>query len=330
MEGMIKTLILRVLLAVTAATAGCGGRSPLESQDAAPVDTSGGGGDGLVRGDALGDPGKGDGAREGADAPADLAIDLTPDAPADGAQPSPLNIPGVVVWLDADVGIDAPGTDQMTWTDRSPYGHVFMAQSADDAAPTVTRLNGHRAVRFSGHNRFISEQAPTPAQRDALSLRRDFIVALVLLPETEVPHDAILTRATLPWIGSPPLTIDPLPPTAPTFSIDLKADPSLSLQAGAARLRLGGDYLQSSQRLILSAQDGKRIRVLINGQLQTATPEEITNPSDGDYAPIYLGSWDFGTLGFEGVVAEMIVVRGSSDPATEQVLDDYFKAKFSL
>ena len=316
---MIKIMILRVVWALaTAALAGCG-RAALASNDGAAADTSMGGTDALVRGDTVPSV-NGDGAMGGGDAGIEAATDA--------AQPSPLDLPGIVVWLDADVGIEGAGSDRMTWTDRSAYRHVFMAQSAEAEMPALSRLNGHRAVRFNGRNRFISEQAPSVAQQDALSLGRDFIIAMVLLPEQAVTRDSILAIAALPWIGSPPVVLGPL--SAPTFLIKFQADPALSFQADAAGLRLGGDFVLSSQRLIMSTVDGKQIRVRLNGQLQAGTPQQVSDPSDGAYAPIYLGSWDFDTFGYQGIVAEMIVVRGPADEATEKALDDYFKMKFSI
>jgi len=316
-----SSLVARLfLLSAAAALVACGASGSVARNDGGPADVATSRGDVVVRG-AAGDTGSRDGAMGGGDAATDAMTDLPPPS---------LELSGIVVWLDADVGIDAPGTAQMTWTDRSGYRHVFTAQSAVEEMPTTTRLNGHGAVRFNGRNRFISEHEPTAAQQDALTLGGDFTVAVLFLAEREVTHESVLTTAMLPWIASPPQPDLPPPPSPPTFFIELETTPALSLQAGASRLLVGGDFVLSTQRLIVSTSEGRQLRVRLNGQLQTGTSEAIANPPAGGYAPLYLGAWDFDTYGFQGIVAEMIVVRGPADPATEQALDDYLTSKFHL
>jgi hypothetical protein len=318
---MTKIVILRLfLMSGAAGLVACGSHASLAPNDGAPEDVRTSRGDVVVSG-AAGNAGNRDGAMGGADAGTDATMNVAPP---------PLELGGIVVWLDGDVGIDAPGTDQMTWTDRSAYRHVFVAQSAIDELPTTTRLNGHGAVRFNGRNRFISEHVPTAAQQDALTLGGDFVVAMAFLAEREVTHESVLTTSMLPWIASPPQPDLPLPPSIPAFFVELETAPALSLQAGASRLVLAGDFVLATQRMILSTSGGRQLRVRLNGQLQGGTSEALSNPPDGAYAPLYLGAWDFDRYGFEGSVAEMIIVRGPADQATEQALDDYLKSKFSL
>lgn len=320
---MSKTLILRaaVTLTVVASTA-CSSRARVTAEEggAGVRDASMGGeedaptaGDGRAGDDATPSSDAGDG-----------------DRTTDATQAPQLDLPGIVVWLDADVGIAAAGSGLVTWTDRSPYQHVFLAQAAEGDMPALTKLNGHGAVQFSGRNRVISEYAPSAAQQDALSLGRDFVVAMVFLPAREVRQRAVLTMAMLPWIASPPQPNVTTPPMHPTFTIMTQTDSTTSFQAGAGSLDVGGGFALSPQRLVMSTEAGGHIRVRLNGQLQTGTPSIDADPSDGSYAPVYLGAWDFDSRGFEGAVAEMVIVRGLADAATEQALDDYLKLKFSL
>jgi hypothetical protein len=256
---------------------------------------------------------------------------VTGDSATGALPPPPLNLPGVVLWLDADVGIAASGSAAMTWTDRSTFRHVFMGQAAGDDMPAMTQLNGHGAVRFNGRNRFISEQTPTPAQQDALSLGSNFVVALVFVPEREVPEGAILTAAMLPWLSSPPPANVVAPHSAPAFWVTADTGPTRRFEAGGSELDVGGGFAQSPQRLILSTEGGNQVRVRLNGQLQTGTPVASDHPGyDGAYAPIYVGSWDFDIPGLEGTVAEMVIIRGGADLATEEALDSYLMRKFSL
>lgn len=330
---MTKVLTLRGLLAATVAlSAACGGRSSLTgkdgaSNDGAPSDAGTGGGDVLMRGDGGLDV-SGDGRAAGADAMSG-AVDAMTVPVIDAGPPSALNLPGIVVWLDADTGIEGEGTDHMTWTDRSPFQHVFVAQASGAEMPTLSRVNGHRAVRFNGHNRFISEQVPSAAQERALALGQDFTVAMAFLTEHQATGDAILTTAMLPWIDAHELPVVLLPPSPPTFSIVLQADSALSFQAGETRLKETGDFVPSFELMILSTAGGNQLRVRLNDQVQTLSNGAVPDPAYGDYAPVFLGAWDFDSFGFQGIVAEMIIVRGAAaDPATEQALADYFKAKF--
>ncbi|MEO7668484.1 MAG: hypothetical protein ABIW57_04040 [Polyangia bacterium] len=261
---------------------------------------------------------------------------VTGDSAIDAPVSPPLDLPGIVLWLDGDVGIDAPGSPLMTWTDRSEYRHVFVAQSSSGEAPARAQLNGHGAVRFNGLNRFISEHTPTPTQKDALSLGSNFVVAMVFLPESSEPRRAIVARAGLPWIASPPQP--EVPPFFPyfTFTVLTGVDPTADVdqyrqfQAGAGSLNVAGGFTLSPHRLILSTDGSNQVRVRLNGQLQTGEMETVPDPADGSYGPIYVGSWDFDSWGFDGTVAEMVIVRGGADPATEEVLDSYLKGKFSL
>ncbi len=248
-----------------------------------------------------------------------------------GSAALPLDLPGVVLWLDGDVGIVASGSASMTWTDRSAFRHVFTAQSADGTMPAMAQLNGHGAVRFTGRNRFISEQTPTPAQRDALSLGSNFVVALVFVPERKLPQGAILTLAMLPWIPVPPEDLVLPPYSAPAFGVGTGTGPSsLVFDAAGSTLNIEADFALSPQRLILSTEGGNRVGVRLNGQLQPGTPAMEVPAYEGAYAPIYVGSWDFDIPGLEGTVAEMVIIRGGADAATEEALDNYLKRKFSL
>jgi hypothetical protein len=148
----------------------------------------------------------------------------------------PLDLPGLVLWLDADVGIAAPGSASMTWTDQSAFRH------------------GHGAVRFNGRDRFISEQTPTSAQKDALSLGSNFVVGLVFVPEREIPERAILTLAMLPWIPSPAVNVPAAPYSAPSFMVATETDPTRNFQAGGSQLNVAFGFAQSPQRLILSTE----------------------------------------------------------------------------
>ena len=269
---------------------------------------------------------------------------LGADAGPDVSPPAQLDLPGIVAWLDGDVGIDASRPDLMTWTDRSSYNHVFVAQTVlYGDMPAIAQLNGHQAVQFNGRNRFVSEAVPSASQMDALTLGDTFTVALVFVParpgeverrptsvsDPDPTTPSVLAMAVFPWLPAPPQMPTTVVPPLPSFVVMTDGDGSLSFQAPSSDLHAAGTFAPTAQRLIMSTGGQNGPRVLLNGQLQAGTVTPVGTPSHGAYAPIYLGAWDFDWWGFQGAVAEMIVARGA-DEATEQALDGYLEAKFSL
>src|SRR4051794_38093842 len=100
------------------------------------------------------------------------------------ASSPPIDLPGTVLWLDADYGVAREGAQVRAWTDRSGHGHVFEREAAADPSPSADRLAGHGALRFGGHARMVLAQTIEDQARSALTLGdQDFLIALVLRRE---------------------------------------------------------------------------------------------------------------------------------------------------
>src|SRR5688572_30897652 len=71
---------------------------------------------------------------------------MVPDAGPAGpfditiASSPPIELPGTVLWLDANFGVARDGAQVRAWTDRSGLGHIF--ETAGEAGPTSDRLAG--------------------------------------------------------------------------------------------------------------------------------------------------------------------------------------------
>jgi hypothetical protein len=55
----------------------------------------------------------------------------------DDSSHAPLDIPGLSVWLDGEVGVTTSARGVETWVDRSQQEHRFVTESAFDALPVL-------------------------------------------------------------------------------------------------------------------------------------------------------------------------------------------------
>lgn len=315
-------LLLLVLLLGSAPGLGCGAASNARGQDATSgvADAAAGtAGDVTPR-----DVGTTDGT---------IADSARSDVATSDALQIPVAIPGLAVWLDGDQGVTAPGGALATWLDRSPQRHTFLAQSpgSADELPKFALLDGHGAIRFDGHNRIVSERAPSAPQAESLTLGGDgFLVAMVFELDEAPAIPEVLLALSGPWFDPLSPGIPPPSNLAPMF-VTIEQTGLSALIAGRTFFFVESVDFTAPHLLVLAVTDD-RISIQLDGR---AAQDQICAPAPCvraglAYAPLYAGNWDFDIAGLGGSLSELILARGAPLTGTVARLEAYLLRKYSL
>lgn len=276
------------------------------------------------------------------------------DAGAEASVPTPpIAIAGLAVWLDGTMGVVASDPDGgiATWADRSGLGNVFLGEAlVPNQPPQTTDINGLGAVAFTGGlNRVIIEEYPSPAEKEALTFESgEYALAIVFRADAPITDggalgDPILAMARTPWLGNMPTGF--LPDSAP-LSLTLSASGLITLSVtggpyvhvvGTASLLV--DFVGVPHLLIVSVS-GPGVAMRLDGKpLAVLTTLDPPNPScpyvlpqcvtPFDYAPVYLGGWDWPFTGFRGSIGDFVLIKGN--PAGDlNRLESYLLAKYGF
>jgi hypothetical protein len=243
------------------------------------------------------------------------------------ASAPPIELPGTVLWLDANFGIAHAGAEVRAWTDRSGLGLVFEAQMRKEAAtaPAVDRLGDHGAVLFGGHARMTLNQAIDEKARAALTIgAQDFLVALV------VRRDPGLTTPIL-------FALSPLDFTSPGASL-LRLTPTLAFTlAGGPPLESTALLPEGQPTVIVLVSQGPALALRINGLVVATSPfgrladqRDGAPPLDLPFLVPYVGGWDFGLQGLTGAIGEAVLVVGPTVEGALAPLEAYLAQKYGL
>jgi hypothetical protein len=246
------------------------------------------------------------------------------------ASSPPIDLPGTVLWLDADFGVAREGAQVRAWTDRSGHGHVLEREATTDPGPTADRLAGHGALRFGGHARMVLAADIEEQARAALTLGdQDFLIALVLRKEGGAadPIFFALAPQALGAAAGPPMALLSLQP-ALQFTLD----------AGGSRSTVATTAgLDGGPRLLVVTGQGPRLTVRIDGQQVGDRPfGRLTGERmDGTMVSLpflapFVGAWDFDLPGWSGLIGDVVVVAGPGIGDAIAPLEDYLKKKYGL
>jgi hypothetical protein len=254
----------------------------------------------------------------GAAGPFDITIASSP----------PIDLPGTVLWLDADYGVAREGAQVRAWTDRSGHGHVFEREAVADPSPSADRLAGHGALRFGGHARMVLAQTIEDQARSALTLGdQDFLIALVLRRE------GVATQPTFFALAPPDPTA-----TAPMALLSLEPALQFSLIGESSRSTvMTAASLDGGPRLLVVTSVGPRLAVRVDGQEAGMRPFGRLAGERMDGAPLslpflapFVGAWDLDLAGWSGLIGDVVVVAGPGVEAAVPPLEEYLRHKYGL
>jgi hypothetical protein len=266
--------------------------------------------------------------------PHDAAVSdalVTAETTTADAPPLPFEIPGLAVWLDGDYGVTSSGHGIDSWLDRSPQRHLFAGQTPFGAWPAPASLRGHGAVRFDGRNRIISERDPTEPQADSLTLGgAGFLMAMVFQADASPAESMVLAAVTGPWSDTAPNANVPAPSgSAPLF---LFLEPTgVGATIGRQNVVANAPVDFTAPHLLEVGVADDRISLRVDGH---EVASEACAPScattDFKFAPVFAGNWDFDLRGLEGVVGELVLVKGAAAPAVAAAIEGYLTGKYGL
>jgi hypothetical protein len=255
--------------------------------------------------------------------------DAGPSGPFDItiASSPPIDLPGTVLWLDADYGVAREGTQVRAWTDRSGHGHVVERQPVSDPGPSADRLAGHGALRFGGHARLVLSETIEDQAREALTIGdQDFLIALVLRQD-----------------GPPPSAFFALAPREPADSssmalLSLQPALELVLASGATRTVVGTTAaLAAGPHLVVVVSQGPKLTVRLDGQEVGTRPfgRLAGEKMDGTLLSLpflvpFVGACDLDLPGLSGLIGDVVVVAGDGVASATAPLEDYLKKKYGL
>jgi hypothetical protein len=329
---------------------GCGGSERLSRQldggaDVAEVDTS-----------EASDVGRDDSSETG----------LTDEGRADqeasieGAPPlrPPLDLPGIVLWLDGDVGVAITSGYAISWMDRSDAHHILTGEpvrsvisGCDDpfCPPLASTIARHGAVAFNGRNRF---QLGPDSMRDALQLGTDdFVLAIVAKIESDAALGPLSPDSPgrylfglLPEILPNALSFDP---TALAFDLRVRDSVTVGLSASFRPNALrqfvvtsGDPYDQPALHVFIFDSVGTEVQFRVDGQSVLDDPYGRVDDDapDGGVAPVawsshetvFVGRWDFNEPGWPGEVGEVVLIKGSGANGAIMPVETYLRQKYGL
>jgi hypothetical protein len=230
--------------------------------------------------------------------PFDITIASTP----------PIELPGTVLWLDADFGVARDGAQVRAWTDRSGFGHIFQREAAGDPGPTTERLAGHGALHFGGHARMALSGAVEERARAALTIgSQDFLIALVVRPDRA--GDSTLFALAAPEAQAPVamLRLQPV---------------GFVLGESAVTTSTSLDGL----RLVVVTRRAGTLVVRVDGQDVGAAEDR---PLELPFLAPFVGGWDLGA-GFGGGIGDVVMVVGPELEGAVVPLEGYLRQKYGL
>ncbi|HEY0706819.1 MAG TPA: hypothetical protein VGG33_08485 [Polyangia bacterium] len=271
----------------------------------------------------------------------DAAEALPPNPPEVTALP-PVDLAGVVLWLDGNANLTTSGDEIVRWRSRSPGALSFEVEVPfmHPERPLLGKLGRHDAVRFRGHERLVS-RAPSPDSWTFLNVGdADFLLAAVVNLRAETKGPAVAFGLTAALSTRPPFDIGDFGSSDLLVVVNQGVDVRLQGNVGSRAWSLGPHALADSRpRLLLFASVGDGVQIRVNGKVAVddgtgrlmaprpgQAPEKITLVQ----RPLYIGSWDFDSPGIVGEVGEVVMVVGTSTAAAIAPLEGYLLAKYGL
>jgi hypothetical protein len=275
----------------------------------------------------------------------DVAAEVAPDVAADVAAPDatppapPLSIPGLALWLDADVGVEPRAGFITRWIDRSAQHHVFVTQGPGGtiSSPMAAQLGGHAALGFDGKTRMVADPLDLAEQAPLTIGTQDFLLAVVV-SAVQRDVDQVVSFGLMPRIIEGEVRL----PTGTTLYLSLNRTLDLSFGGHGEvsnffSVKTGGPFADHRPHLVVvhSATpalgiriDGRRVLDDPNGRRAGRLASGAVVPLP--YAPVFLGDWDFDYQGLDGELAEVVLVIGPGATSALPDLEAHLRGKYGL
>jgi hypothetical protein len=259
---------------------------------------------------------------DAATTPDTSTVDSGPDA-----GPSVKDVPGLVLWLDATVGVTANGANQVSkWVDQSGNGNDA-AQSIANVQPTLIAqgIGGKPAIRFTTN----PNASPFPRLNiaDSATLKLgtgDFYISAVVQWENK-------SSGSLGMIVSKQSTVNPFPGYALYMNFPTSGHAGGQLDANT---NVGSNLASLNDGLprqygLLRTNGNASIRV--NGT-PDGTLQGTNVNSDAAQVPLSIGGLEAanGLHPLVGSISEIVIVKGTISVPNINLIEGYLKAKYGL
>lgn len=278
------------------------------------------------------------------------SVDGAPLDAADGAVESnpPVQLPGVVLWLDGDFGVASAGGHLRSWTDRSPAGLVFeprplrqlpdrsdLPPLPESPGPVPDVLASHGALRFDGITQLELANADDRVRAALNTVGRDFLLVMVLRAD---PSPGFQSRHTLFTFSQEGAAADQQI-YRPEFDLWVADDRFNLAFAYGARLVGGGTrtFDSGKPQLMTVSKLADRLTLRFRSSDPNArlswnagpVPYGIGDPLDLPFLAPRVGGWIRGG-NFLGLLAEVVLVIGPGAAEAAGLVEDYLVRKYGL
>jgi hypothetical protein len=267
---------------------------------------------------------------------------------AAAASNPPVQLAGVVLWLDGDFGVTNEGGHLRSWKDRSASGLVFeprplrplpdrsdLPPLPESPGPVPDVLGSHGALRFDGITHLELATADDRVRSALNTVGRDFLLVMVLRadpsPGFEMPHTLFTFSqegaATDEQIYRPELDL-------------WVGDDRFNLMFAYGTRRLGGGTRTFDSRktqLMMVSKVADRLTLSFRSNDPNAhhswnaapEPYGIGAPLELPFLAPLVGGWIRGG-NFLGLLAEVVLVTGPGAGDAAAPVEDYLARKYGL
>ncbi len=252
---------------------------------------------------------------------ADASSDASSDASDAGAF-TPKSLTGLVLWLDANVGVTQSNNAVSAWADQSGNNNNA-TQGTANFQPTLaaTGLKGKPSIHFAGGTHISVADAATIRWSTG-----DFYVAVVMSETTTTgTYGMVFSKQDVPYPFAGPGIFANFALPAASTSWGGQVDFNHYVSTGTTGLNDGTAHYFSFDRT------GSTLTVRLDGAVGgTNVLDAGAIDVSGTGAPISIGANQAGGQSLTGDIAEIIAINGTASSTDITNVESYLKAKYGF